>query len=180
MQLKECLLQSLTRIIICWIFLRTFSWITDTHLEMSNIEKYPSAFVWTNDIFRLFLLMFRHHSACEFTAAVIHFYKSRLTVIMIIEYSKVKLSHTSYRSEVILKRYAGCLRDIEISRTPYNLLSSSDYTGVTKGCNVEVSELLWNIPYDCWPSCCSIIYFRFAIYIQRCVNASGRRICTHN
>uniref|UniRef100_A0A3P8R9V6 Laminin subunit alpha 2 n=1 Tax=Astatotilapia calliptera TaxID=8154 RepID=A0A3P8R9V6_ASTCA len=41
------------------------------------------------------------------------------------------------RSEVILKRYAGCLRDIEISRTPYNLLSSSDYTGVTKGCNVE-------------------------------------------
>uniref|UniRef100_A0A3B4ES20 Laminin subunit alpha-2 n=1 Tax=Pundamilia nyererei TaxID=303518 RepID=A0A3B4ES20_9CICH len=43
----------------------------------------------------------------------------------------------NYRSEVILKRYAGCLRDIEISRTPYNLLSSSDYTGVTKGCNVE-------------------------------------------
>ncbi|XP_055362117.1 laminin subunit alpha-2 isoform X3 [Betta splendens] len=41
------------------------------------------------------------------------------------------------RSEVILKRYAGCLRDIEVSRTPYNLLSSSDYTGVTKGCNVE-------------------------------------------
>uniref|UniRef100_A0AAX7VJA7 Laminin subunit alpha 2 n=1 Tax=Astatotilapia calliptera TaxID=8154 RepID=A0AAX7VJA7_ASTCA len=97
------------------------------------------AFVWTNDIFRLFLLLFRYHSACEFTAAVIHFYKSRLTIIMIIEYSKVKLSYTSYRSEVILKRYAGCLRDIEISRTPYNLLSSSDYTGVTKGCNVEVS-----------------------------------------
>ncbi|XP_026197124.1 laminin subunit alpha-2 isoform X3 [Anabas testudineus] len=43
----------------------------------------------------------------------------------------------NYRSEVILKRYAGCLRDIEVSRTPYNLLSSSDYTGVTKGCNVE-------------------------------------------
>ncbi|XP_056150110.1 laminin subunit alpha-2 [Lampris incognitus] len=41
------------------------------------------------------------------------------------------------RSEVTLKRYAGCLRDIEISRTPYNLLSSSDYTGLTKGCNVE-------------------------------------------
>uniref|UniRef100_UPI003AAF5012 laminin subunit alpha-2 n=1 Tax=Centroberyx gerrardi TaxID=166262 RepID=UPI003AAF5012 len=41
------------------------------------------------------------------------------------------------RPEVILKRYAGCLRDIEVSRTPYNLLSSSDYTGVTKGCNVE-------------------------------------------
>ncbi|KAM9355578.1 laminin subunit alpha-2 [Pholidichthys leucotaenia] len=41
------------------------------------------------------------------------------------------------RSEVTLKRYAGCLRDIEVSRTPYNLLSSSDYTGVTKGCNVE-------------------------------------------
>ncbi|XP_054872125.1 laminin subunit alpha-2 isoform X3 [Amphiprion ocellaris] len=41
------------------------------------------------------------------------------------------------RSEVTLKRYAGCLRDIEISRTPYNLLSSSDYTGVTKGCYVE-------------------------------------------
>uniref|UniRef100_A0A8C3AWG7 Laminin subunit alpha-2 n=1 Tax=Cyclopterus lumpus TaxID=8103 RepID=A0A8C3AWG7_CYCLU len=41
------------------------------------------------------------------------------------------------RSEVTLKRYAGCLREIEISRTPYSLLSSSDYTGVTKGCNVE-------------------------------------------
>ncbi|XP_055005634.1 LOW QUALITY PROTEIN: laminin subunit alpha-2 [Boleophthalmus pectinirostris] len=41
------------------------------------------------------------------------------------------------RSEVTLKRYAGCLRDIEVSRTPYNLLSSSDYTGVTKGCTVE-------------------------------------------
>ncbi|XP_008282870.1 laminin subunit alpha-2 isoform X9 [Stegastes partitus] len=43
----------------------------------------------------------------------------------------------NYRPEVTLKRYAGCLRDIEISRTPYNLLSSSDYTGVTKGCYVE-------------------------------------------
>ncbi|XP_060907751.1 laminin subunit alpha-2 isoform X3 [Labrus mixtus] len=43
----------------------------------------------------------------------------------------------NYRPEVTLKRYAGCLRDIEVSRTPYNLLSSSDYTGVTKGCNVE-------------------------------------------
>ncbi|XP_015224720.1 PREDICTED: laminin subunit alpha-2 isoform X8 [Cyprinodon variegatus] len=43
----------------------------------------------------------------------------------------------NYRSEVILKRYAGCLKDIEVSRTPYNLLSSTDYTGVTKGCNVE-------------------------------------------
>uniref|UniRef100_A0A3B5PUP6 Laminin G domain-containing protein n=1 Tax=Xiphophorus maculatus TaxID=8083 RepID=A0A3B5PUP6_XIPMA len=43
----------------------------------------------------------------------------------------------NYRSEVNLKRYAGCLRDIEVSRTPYNLLSSTDYTGVTKGCNVE-------------------------------------------
>ncbi|XP_047184470.1 laminin subunit alpha-2 isoform X2 [Scophthalmus maximus] len=41
------------------------------------------------------------------------------------------------RSEITLKRYAGCLREIEVSRTPYNLLSSSDYTGVTKGCNVE-------------------------------------------
>ncbi|XP_041661167.1 laminin subunit alpha-2 isoform X9 [Cheilinus undulatus] len=41
------------------------------------------------------------------------------------------------RPEVTLKRYAGCLQDIEVSRTPYNLLSSSDYTGVTKGCNVE-------------------------------------------
>ncbi|CAJ1078287.1 laminin subunit alpha-2 isoform X2 [Xyrichtys novacula] len=43
----------------------------------------------------------------------------------------------NYRPEVTLKRYAGCLQDIEVSRTPYNLLSSSDYTGVTKGCNVE-------------------------------------------
>ncbi|KAI9543880.1 hypothetical protein NQZ68_004928 [Dissostichus eleginoides] len=41
------------------------------------------------------------------------------------------------RSEVTLKRYAGCLREIEVSRTPYSLLSSSDYTGVTKGCNAE-------------------------------------------
>ncbi|XP_075893685.1 laminin subunit alpha-2 isoform X3 [Nelusetta ayraudi] len=43
----------------------------------------------------------------------------------------------NYRSEVTLKRYTGCLREIEVSRTPYNLLSSSDYTGVTKGCNAE-------------------------------------------
>ncbi|XP_061560846.1 laminin subunit alpha-2 isoform X4 [Phycodurus eques] len=41
------------------------------------------------------------------------------------------------RPEVMLKRYVGCLREIEVSRTPYNLLGSSDYTGVTKGCNVE-------------------------------------------
>ncbi|XP_077565326.1 laminin subunit alpha-2 isoform X3 [Stigmatopora nigra] len=41
------------------------------------------------------------------------------------------------RPEITLKRYVGCLREIEVSRTPYNLLSSSDYTGVTKGCNVE-------------------------------------------
>ncbi|CAL8316372.1 unnamed protein product, partial [Boreogadus saida] len=43
----------------------------------------------------------------------------------------------NYRSEVTTHRYAGCLRDIEISRTPYNLLGSLDYTGVTKGCSVE-------------------------------------------
>ncbi|CAN9507937.1 unnamed protein product [Ophioblennius macclurei] len=43
----------------------------------------------------------------------------------------------NYRPEVTLKRYAGCLRDIEVSRTPYNLLISTDYTGVTKGCYVE-------------------------------------------
>ncbi|XP_034018533.1 laminin subunit alpha-2 isoform X2 [Thalassophryne amazonica] len=43
----------------------------------------------------------------------------------------------SYRSEVTQKRYAGCLQEIEVSRTPFNLLSSSDYTGITKGCNIE-------------------------------------------
>ncbi|KAM7395151.1 hypothetical protein PAMA_006754 [Pampus argenteus] len=43
----------------------------------------------------------------------------------------------NYRSEITLKHYAGCLRDIEVSRTPYSLLISSDYTGVTKGCNAE-------------------------------------------
>lgn len=43
-----------------------------------------------------------------------------------------------YRSDFTKKRYAGCMRDIEVSRTPYNLLSSSDYTGLTKGCSVEV------------------------------------------
>lgn len=40
-----------------------------------------------------------------------------------------------------LKRYAGCIKDIEVSRTPYNLISSSDYNGLTKGCSIEVS--LW-------------------------------------
>uniref|UniRef100_A0A8K9X016 Laminin G domain-containing protein n=1 Tax=Oncorhynchus mykiss TaxID=8022 RepID=A0A8K9X016_ONCMY len=40
-----------------------------------------------------------------------------------------------YRSEVTKKRYAGCMRDIEVNRTPCNLLSSSDYTGLTKGCS---------------------------------------------
>ncbi|KAM4040964.1 laminin subunit alpha-2 isoform 3-T3 [Anomaloglossus baeobatrachus] len=41
------------------------------------------------------------------------------------------------RPEVNLKKYAGCLKDIEVSRTPYNLLSSSDYIGLTKGCAAE-------------------------------------------
>lgn len=41
-----------------------------------------------------------------------------------------------------MKRYAGCLKDIEVSRTPYNLLSSSDYTGLTKGCSIEVSWIM--------------------------------------
>ncbi|XP_066461636.1 laminin subunit alpha-2 isoform X5 [Eleutherodactylus coqui] len=41
------------------------------------------------------------------------------------------------RPEVNLKKYAGCLKDIEVSRTPYNLLSSSDYIGLTKGCALE-------------------------------------------
>ncbi|XP_072533209.1 laminin subunit alpha-2 isoform X2 [Salminus brasiliensis] len=43
----------------------------------------------------------------------------------------------NYRPEVTLRRYAGCLKDIEVSRTPYNMLSSSDYTGLTKGCSIE-------------------------------------------
>ncbi|KAI1897462.1 hypothetical protein AGOR_G00083530 [Albula goreensis] len=41
------------------------------------------------------------------------------------------------RAEVTLKKFAGCMKDIEVSRTPYNLLSSSDYTGLTKGCSIE-------------------------------------------
>ncbi|XP_073483348.1 laminin subunit alpha-2 isoform X3 [Aquarana catesbeiana] len=41
------------------------------------------------------------------------------------------------RSEVSVNKYAGCLKDIEISRTPYNLLSSSEYIGLTKGCALE-------------------------------------------
>ncbi|KAJ8270754.1 hypothetical protein GJAV_G00118850 [Gymnothorax javanicus] len=41
------------------------------------------------------------------------------------------------RPEVTLKKYSGCMKDIEVSRTPYNLLSSSDYTGLTKGCAIE-------------------------------------------
>ncbi|XP_073431896.1 laminin subunit alpha-2 isoform X2 [Dendrobates tinctorius] len=44
---------------------------------------------------------------------------------------------SSLRPEVNLKKYAGCLKDIEVSRTPYNLLSSSDYIGLTKGCASE-------------------------------------------
>uniref|UniRef100_A0A8C5LFF2 Laminin subunit alpha-2 n=1 Tax=Jaculus jaculus TaxID=51337 RepID=A0A8C5LFF2_JACJA len=41
------------------------------------------------------------------------------------------------RPEVNVKKYSGCLKDIEISRTPYNILSSPDYVGVTKGCLLE-------------------------------------------
>nr|XP_051711301.1 laminin subunit alpha-2 isoform X4 [Oryctolagus cuniculus] len=41
------------------------------------------------------------------------------------------------RPEVNLRKYSGCLKDIEISRTPYNILSSPDYVGVTKGCSLE-------------------------------------------
>ncbi|XP_052607209.1 laminin subunit alpha-2 [Peromyscus californicus insignis] len=41
------------------------------------------------------------------------------------------------RPEVNVRKYSGCLKDIEISRTPYNILSSPDYVGVTKGCALE-------------------------------------------
>ncbi|XP_053142140.1 laminin subunit alpha-2 isoform X3 [Hemicordylus capensis] len=41
------------------------------------------------------------------------------------------------RPEVNTKKFAGCLKDIEISRTPYNLLSSPDSVGLTKGCSLE-------------------------------------------
>ncbi|KAH0622296.1 hypothetical protein JD844_024475 [Phrynosoma platyrhinos] len=41
------------------------------------------------------------------------------------------------RPEVNTRKYAGCLKEIEISRTPYNLLSSPDYVGITKGCTLE-------------------------------------------
>ncbi|XP_055492345.1 laminin subunit alpha-2 [Leucoraja erinacea] len=41
------------------------------------------------------------------------------------------------RPEVSLKKYGGCLRDIEISQSPYNLLSGTDYLGLTKGCTLE-------------------------------------------
>ncbi|XP_075719830.1 laminin subunit alpha-2 [Rhinoderma darwinii] len=44
---------------------------------------------------------------------------------------------SNLRPEVNLKKYAGCLKDIEVSRTPYNLLSSTDYIGLTKGCSLE-------------------------------------------
>ncbi|KAK7907204.1 hypothetical protein WMY93_015816 [Mugilogobius chulae] len=50
----------------------------------------------------------------------------------------------NYRSEVTLKRYAGCLREIEVSRTPYDLLSSSDYTGVTKDVTWRTCTLTLN------------------------------------
>uniref|UniRef100_A0A671SZR7 Basement membrane-specific heparan sulfate proteoglycan core protein n=1 Tax=Sinocyclocheilus anshuiensis TaxID=1608454 RepID=A0A671SZR7_9TELE len=43
----------------------------------------------------------------------------------------------NYRSEVVLKRFSGCMKDIDVSRTPYNLLSSPDYTGMTKCCSIE-------------------------------------------
>lgn len=44
-----------------------------------------------------------------------------------------------FRPEVNLKKYTGCLKEIEISRTPYNILSSPDFVGLTKGCTLEVS-----------------------------------------
>lgn len=44
------------------------------------------------------------------------------------------------RSEVVVKSYSGCMKDIEVSRTPYNLLSSPDYTGLIKGCSIEVRQ----------------------------------------
>ncbi|XP_065536989.1 laminin subunit alpha-2 isoform X6 [Lathamus discolor] len=41
------------------------------------------------------------------------------------------------RPEVNLQKYTGCLKEIEISRTPYNILSSPDFVGLTKGCTLE-------------------------------------------
>lgn len=48
------------------------------------------------------------------------------------------MSFCLLRSEVVVKSYSGCMKDIEVSRTPYNLLSSPDYTGLIKGCSIEV------------------------------------------
>uniref|UniRef100_A0A672UXB2 Laminin subunit alpha-2 n=1 Tax=Strigops habroptila TaxID=2489341 RepID=A0A672UXB2_STRHB len=41
------------------------------------------------------------------------------------------------RPEANLQKYTGCLKEIEISRTPYNILSSPDFVGLTKGCTLE-------------------------------------------
>ncbi|XP_043920288.1 laminin subunit alpha-2 isoform X4 [Protopterus annectens] len=46
-------------------------------------------------------------------------------------------SLANIRPEVNLRKYAGCLKDIEVSRSSYNLLSSLDYVGITKGCSLE-------------------------------------------
>lgn len=84
---------------------------------------------WTRDAIAALLLQFSLSKFREFCG-----FHPVLSMIC----SFLKSSVFPARPEVTLKRYAGCLREIEVSRTPYNLLSSSDYTGITKGCNVEV------------------------------------------
>uniref|UniRef100_A0A8C9W1A7 Basement membrane-specific heparan sulfate proteoglycan core protein n=1 Tax=Scleropages formosus TaxID=113540 RepID=A0A8C9W1A7_SCLFO len=65
-------------------------------------------------------------------------------------FTMARMTKQGLNSEgVSLKRFAGCMKDIEVSRTPYNLLSSSDYTGLTKGCAIEVGQsvLLFSLPF---------------------------------
>lgn len=63
-----------------------------------------------------------------------------------------------------LKKYTGCLKEIEISRTPYNILSSPDFVGLTKGCTLEVSLTL--------------IYF--GLNGHKCFLVYGRMILMYN
>lgn len=145
-RLRRCI----TPLIRCDHILSNTAATSLIHTPNYNLLMYSA---WTNDIFTWLIWMSRCCSASTNMMQYLHCRSNSFIYFFLIAlhrwetgnflsimYSLLNQFSFPCRPEITLKRYAGCLREIEVSRTPYNLLSSSDYTGVTKGCNVEVRE----------------------------------------
>uniref|UniRef100_A0A4W3IED9 Basement membrane-specific heparan sulfate proteoglycan core protein n=1 Tax=Callorhinchus milii TaxID=7868 RepID=A0A4W3IED9_CALMI len=76
----------------------------------------------------------KHHNDGKWKVFTLSRIRKEGKLRMPIKNSVTTLDNISLRSAL---KYSGCLRDIEVSRTPYNLLSGTDYLGLTKGCTLE-------------------------------------------